>query len=353
MDAVNKLYVDATFAKLVTPNWSIQGDGGFYFGGASGVGVIPATGLGVRMQWYPAKAAFRAGEAGGTHWDDVNIGYGSFAVGHNTIASGQLAFAQGDSVTVSGHLSAAFGTGHNVSGNAAFAAGNTNVVSGTRAIALGNQSRAVGTDAIAIGVSVAACGNYSLAIGHTASTSSAPLQGNECNGVAYTGAVVFGDHSTINYFAAVVNNEFAVRAAGGFRFRTNSFATTGCNLPAGSGVFACASDRNLKSGFEDLDGEDVLRKVAAIPVTRWRFTDEAAGVTHAGPMAQDFHAAFGLGDSDRMIGYTDINGINMRAIQALELRTRDLQAAQDDVRALEERVAALEAAIAALLKIAR
>lgn len=348
MDAVNKLYVDATFAKLVGPNHGIQGDGGFYFGGAAGVGVIPATGPGVRIQWYPGKAAFRAGDIAGTHWDDVNVGYGSFAVGHNTIASGLVSSAQGDGVTVSGLAAAGFGGSHTVSGDFGFTAGSANVVSGTRAVALGFNNRAVGDDAIAIGDSVAACGESSIAIGQKVSTSSAPGV-TPCGGVAHTGAILFGDGSTQVYFAAVANNEFAVRAAGGFRFRTNSFATTGCNLPAGSGVFACASDRNLKSGFWDVDGEDVLRKLAGIPVTRWRFTGEAAGVTHVGPMAQDFFAAFGLGDSDRMIGYTDINGINMRAIQALEARTRDLDAARDRIRELEARVQKLEAAVEALL----
>jgi hypothetical protein len=161
--------------------------------------------------------------------------------------------------------------------------------------------------------------------------------------VEHTGAFVFGDSSTTIYFGTVANNEFAVRAAGGFRFRTNAQGTTGCNLPAGSGVFSCSSDRNLKTGFTDLDGEDVLRRLAALPVTRWRFSDEAAGIAHVGPTAQDFYAAFGLGDSDTMIGYTDINGVNMRAIQALEVRTEALGAALERIGQLEARLQKLEA----------
>lgn len=34
----------------------------------------PVSGAGVRMMWYPDKAAFRAGLAEGTSWDKVNVG---------------------------------------------------------------------------------------------------------------------------------------------------------------------------------------------------------------------------------------------------------------------------------------
>ncbi len=59
-------------------------------------------------------------------------------------------------------------------------------------------------------------------------------------------------------------------------------------------------------------------------------------------MAQDFHAAFGLGENDVSISYVDINGINMRAIQALEQRTRDLIA---EIAMLRARLAAVEGRI--------
>jgi len=41
--------------------------------GEVGTGTIPATGAGVRLMWYPGKAAFRVGIVSGTQWDDVNI----------------------------------------------------------------------------------------------------------------------------------------------------------------------------------------------------------------------------------------------------------------------------------------
>jgi cell shape-determining protein MreC len=44
---------------------------------------------------------------------------------------------------------------------------------------------------------------------------------------------------------------------------------------------------------------------------------EPAGRKHIGPMAQDFYAAFGLGDSDRYIALGDGQGVALAAIQAL------------------------------------
>jgi hypothetical protein len=54
--------------------------------GTLGIGIIPATGCGYRMMWYPFKGAFRAGttDDGGAcnYWDDANIGFYSWAGGN-------------------------------------------------------------------------------------------------------------------------------------------------------------------------------------------------------------------------------------------------------------------------------
>src|SRR5207253_7251358 len=108
--------------------------------------------------------------------------------------------------------------------------------------------------------------------------------------------------STTDSIAAVANNEFAARASGGFRFRTNSTLTTGCDLPAGSGVLSCSSSRTLKENFARVDGEDVLARIRGIPVNSWNYIAEGRQSRHVGPFAEDFHAAFGLGTDRRAIG---------------------------------------------------
>ena len=67
-----------------------------------------------------------------------------------------------------------------------------------------------------------------------------------------------------------------------------------------------------------------LQKVAALPITTWKFKDLKNG-RHLGPMAQYFHAAFGLGNTDKGITTVDEGGVALAAIQGLnqKMETRD------------------------------
>ncbi|MEP7336260.1 MAG: hypothetical protein ABI977_00720, partial [Acidobacteriota bacterium] len=82
---------------------------GFVAKGVFNSGSIPATGGGVRMMWYPNKAAFRAGRVSGSQWDDANIGDHSVALGQDGTASGSSAVALGQATTASGNNSVALG----------------------------------------------------------------------------------------------------------------------------------------------------------------------------------------------------------------------------------------------------
>lgn len=66
-----------------------------------------------------------------------------------------------------------------------------------------------------------------------------------------------------------------------------------------------------------VDGHDILERVAAIPVSTWSYLWDEGSVSHIGPMAQDFYAAFGLGVDDRHINPADGQGVALAAIQAL------------------------------------
>lgn len=105
------------------------------------------------------------------------------------------------------------------------------------------------------------------------------------------------------------------------------------------------SDRNVKHGFAAVDNEAVLETLAAIPISTWSYDFEAGNVRHMGPMAQDFHAAFGLGADDRHIPVIDSAGVSFAAIQALRARTEQLDEANS---ALHEENARLRAQLEAL-----
>ena len=70
-------------------------NGAFYISSESVSTVIPITGAGERLMWYPGKVAFRAGYVDGAQWNADNIGKYSFATGFNTIASGEASTAMG------------------------------------------------------------------------------------------------------------------------------------------------------------------------------------------------------------------------------------------------------------------
>src|SRR5208283_3394063 len=64
-----------------------------------------------------------------------------------------------------------------------------------------------------------------------------------------------------------------------------------------TGVLFNGSDRNTKENFSTISPCEVLDKVDALPIGRWNYKVDKSS-EHIGPMAQDFHAAFGLNGSD-------------------------------------------------------
>ncbi len=107
------------------------------------------------------------------------------------------------------------------------------------------------------------------------------------------------------------------------------------------------SDGNLKDNFAAVDGTTVLARLAGIPILTWNYKTDSSEVRHLGPMAQDFYAAFGLGDTDKAIYSVDAQGVAFAAIQALykiaQEQDAEINVLQGQVDDLDARVAALEA----------
>ena len=79
-------------------------------------------------------------------------------------------------------------------------------------------------------------------------------------------------------------------------------------------------------GPEPVNGQELLERLAALPISEWNYDFDDASIRHLGPMAQDFAAAFGLGNDDKTISLIDANGVVMVAIQALHRRVVALEA---------------------------
>lgn len=98
-----------------------------------------------------------------------------------------------------------------------------------------------------------------------------------------------------------------------------------------------ASDRDAKEHFAPVESREVLAKVAALPISRWSYK-ESDGSTHLGPVAQDFHQAFGLGVDDKSIATVDADGVALAAIQGLNQVVKEKEAEIRELRARLERL---------------
>ena len=96
---------------------------------------------------------------------------------------------------------------------------------------------------------------------------------------------------------------------------------------------------------------DVLAKVIDLPVSKWNYIDDESDSSHVGPMAQDFHAAFGLGDDDKSIATLDTSGVGLQ-FQGLNEKMQglndDLEAKNGEVEDLQKRIERLEKLVEAL-----
>src|ERR1035438_1363850 len=269
---------------------TVNGNNGVIATGTFGSGTALSLGGGTRMMWYPLKAAFRVGEVFGTQWDDANIGGYSFASGYNTTASGYISTAMGALTTASGNSSIAMGYYTTASGNSS--------------IAMGYSTTASGYSSIAMGYYTTASGVQSTAMGYYAST----------NG--HQSSFVYGDGSTTNILTSTSDNQFMVRAAGGYVFYTNSGMNLGATLGAGQSAWSVISDSTKKENFLPVTGESVLKKISNFNLRSWNYKGQnPKEYRHYGPMAQEFFNAFGhdkIGviGNDTTINSEDFAGIN-------------------------------------------
>ena len=140
---------------------------------------------------------------------------------------------------------------------------------------------------------------------------------------------------------------FAIREDGTFSFNNLGGSVMALqpdgNLRIG-GVLTEGSDRNSKENIEAVNSTDVLEKVIDLPVSKWNYIADESDASHLGPMAQDFHAAFGLGNSEKHIATLDTGGVALAAIKGLnEKLESENEELLDRIERLEKMVEALSA----------
>ncbi|TVR38406.1 MAG: hypothetical protein EA392_09920 [Cryomorphaceae bacterium] len=269
---------------------SIQGTDGVEVTGVFGSGAsIGTPGAGTRMFFNPRKAAFRAGRASGTEWNQVNVGNYSTAMGYGNTASGVSSFAAGEANNVSGDYAVGLGAENVVSGEGAIAIGESNVASNTGSFASGQNSSATGVGSIALGENCISSGDYAIAMGNQS-----VANGNSSVAIGKTAlangqnSTAFGNATTANGFSssafgnAVADAQYAF-ALGRFNEgggSPNSWVPTDPLFEIGNGVSASNTNNAvtvLKNGNTGIGTSTPTSTLHVEGSVRFENGSEAAG----------------------------------------------------------------------------
>jgi hypothetical protein len=124
--------------------------------------------------------------------------------------------------------------------------------------------------------------------------------------------------------------------------QTERFVVDSSGNVLARGTISQLSSRAAKENFQPIDNRELLAKLDALPVSSWNYRGAPEHERHVGPVAEDFHAAFELGASNRYIAPTDMAGVALASVKALqeEIRARDtkIEQLEDRLRKLEARL---------------
>jgi len=267
---------------------------------------------------------------------------------HTTVGGGLANTATNDASTVSGgDFNIASGVTATVGG------GNNNTASGALATVGGGEGNSAGGDFATVsgGGFNNASGDHAIAPGgaNCQATGTASFAAGRRAQAVNEGAFVWADNNNFA-ISSTTSNEFTARATGGVRFvsaiNNTGTPTAGVTLAAGGGAWASLSDVNAKANFADVDARALLMNLANIPVKTWNYKSQAESIRHIGPTAQDFKAAFGVGEDETRITTVDADGVALAAIQGLYqmLQERDTSIIElrQQIRTLQEQMQKLQ-----------
>lgn len=267
---------------------------------------------------------------GGGRWNQTHAELSLIAGGDNNRARGEYSAVVGGRHNRAEHEGSFVGGGFTNIASGPFSGvvgGQQNLASGTNSFVGGGvNNRAIGTAATIPGGKDNTANHYSFAAGHRAKA----LQ---------IGSFVWAD-STDADAIALVNDSVTFRASGGYRLFTDDKSSLGVALEANATAWSILSDRELKENFEDIDPREILEQVAALPLAAWNYKADPGQRRYIGPVAQDFHSAFGLGN-DTTINTLDTDGVALAAIQGLNAKVDELEAENLELKQRLERLEAL------------
>lgn len=352
---------------------------------------------------YDFGGTVAGGQNNSAGGDDANVqtqAYASVGGGLNNSASNSYATVSGgrDNLASGDHASVPGGFGNTASGTSSLAAGNRAKALHNGALVLADSTAAdfASTDANQIllrasgGMAINTNrGIYTAAPAFNAELTIRPVVVNDRSnlqllndvGDPYRGfelASANGGVFELGGFYASGSSEpsesilfranyFGSSGYAKFSFNKNADPIAGAVLQVGNtgdttsgngayltqgGTWTNGSSRAFKRAFVAVDASAILAKVVALPLSTWNYIDSTEG-RHLGPMAEDFAAAFGVGNDNQHIATVDADGVALAAIQGLnaKLDTENAKLAQDNAAlraanaAMDARLKRLEAAL--------
>lgn len=285
-----------------------------------------------------------------------------------TVGGGSSNVADGGESTVAG------GSGNRASGLAAFVGGGRNNEAAYEATVGGGEANTASGDRTFIGGGIGntAASDYSAipgGVGNVARGDGSMIPGGIENETHALCALAAGRHARTRFDGSFVwadvaaaagieadpfrsdvrANQFNAFASGGVRFVTRydleGLPVASAELAPGGSSWLSLLDRASVADLRKVDPRDILARLRTLPVSTWSFAAQDPSVRHLGPLAEDFRAAFGLGESDRHIGHLDADGIALAAIQGLaqEVEDRDARIASVERDAREREAWTLRA----------
>jgi hypothetical protein len=277
------------------------------------------------------------------------VGASAVASGFGSTALGVTAAASGSNSTALGHDAAATGNSNTALGTVAFA-----LSPNTNATAIGYQAQVEQSNAMVLG-SIPGVNNGTayVDVGIGTTMPQAPLHVERANGTArvqvtetqpgpsmpFQGQAQGLVRFELNDEAAGerwrftnAGDKFAINNVGGDSPGTEMSVFKNGDLVIG-GLLTENSDRDAKQNIVPLVSQDILAKIVNLEVLEWSYID-APNQRHIGPMAQDFHAAFGLGRDNKHIATLDTSGVALLGIKALA--EEDQRIAEESDRIAEE-----------------
>jgi len=306
-----------------------------------------------------------------------NSARGQFAVisgGQSNTASGENStIAGGEANEASGNRSGVMAGDNNYAGgNRAFVGGGANNnVPGHYSTVLGGSSNSAedAYSTVGGGLGNQATNDYATVAGgryNVASGRYSAVMGGEGSRALADFALAGGNNARANYFGSVVivanhniyssdstssggSEQMVLRADGGLyvtnaggvaSYDDSKLITTvgGAYLSGDGATWTNSSDREKKENFKSVDGGEILELLEQLEITEWNYKSDDDDIRHVGPVAQDFHALFGVGGDDKSISTVDPSGIALAAIKELHKKTKRVDELESEVAELRELV---------------